>query len=51
MSLVASFMKTALTATVSLHELSSCSSFIYVDVRGHTYWHVHIDTTPNKLFF
>ena len=40
-------MKTALTSTVSLHELHiDLLKLLYIDVRKHTYW--HIDTTPNN---
>ncbi len=30
--------------------ISTCSA-LYIDVRKHTYWHIHIDTTPNNYSF
>ncbi len=34
----------------SLHELLDLLK-LYIDIREHTYWHIHIHTTPNKFTF
>ncbi len=45
-------MKTASTSTVSLQELHiDLLKLWYIDVRKHTYWLIHIDTTPNNYSF
>ncbi len=43
-------IKKALTSTVSLHELLDLLK-LYIDIREHTHWHIHIHTTPNKFTF
>ncbi len=40
----------SITSTVSLHELHIDFLKLYISTGIATHWHIHIDTTPNKLF-
>ena len=40
-----------LTSTISLHELHIDLLKLYISILHDLHWHIHTDTTSNKLFF